>query len=1067
MRIYFLLICIMFLNNKTFAQELGKQILSPNSYEISRMNANEIDNFTGVPSINIPLQSIDVDGYKVNVNLSYNAEGIKVGQQSSNVGLGWNLSHGGSIIRKVRGMYDERIATDITQGGFDNQIKKGWLQGNGIQNVNLYNWASSSRELQDYKNALSPFFILHHDKGGRPYHSIEQFIDTEPDIFEFNFNGKSGKFIFDNNNGEITIHQIPWMGLKIEYNMGTDPDLPTSPSIESFKITDTDNTQYFFNTSEYYINAESFTGIRLSNVWQPHGDRHWQKYRSSWYLTKVITPNKHVVNYSYNDEQILTKGMGMQAFSKHLLYNFSPVGSDSIVNIVSQQETLVNGKRISKIEGTDFKIEFFTNIARNYNNRGHFIDGIRVYNSKNKLVKRIGLFYDEYESDGIQSVTSTSDKAQYSRTILKEIKTFNAEFDDYDSYKFEYNLKGFGGDDSKVLPHNNSFATDIWGYYNGMNTNRFFVPKVYVYPDISFNDRRFRLERLTNYLGREFIFDGADRRPNASYMDIGVLKRIQYPTGGYTTFEFEPNQYLDENEIFIGPGLRIKKMILNDGYKDQIKLYNYNDISGKTTGRIIAKPKMTDIVSDYYPNENSINYYAENLTRYSDSQTDIKTIDNRLIGYSEVSIIEPNNGKSVFKYSNYGNLNEIDDINMDEDDTGSCSFMYPFGYCDGLFYNSKIFHIDYAGFKNNPNNFNNYPPISGSTPFPPAPNYDWNRGILLSSELYNSNNKLVKKTNYVYKNYTPLPTSNRKPYTIFGLKVNQLFYQRQIQTSDFIDGSTIRASKYRILTDIIKLPSETIETNYSPDNSSSQMTTKTLFEYSNPNHPFLTKESFINSKNQEITTKYYYPPDLFTISDVNQRSLMYEMTSNNQINTPVVVQKTNDNTVISENRTVYGYTKDLNNENLIVPKALLSKKGSETQENADRIISYDSYDKYGNLTQYTTENGIPVSLVWGYKNKYIVLKLEGLKLEDLVLTNQMLMLINEGTCPPNLFHSLRTYYPNAQITSYEHEPLVGVKSITDANGVTVNYTYDDFGRLSNIQDQDGNIISEFKYNLKN
>lgn len=43
--------------------------------------------------------------------------------------------------------------------------------------------------------------------------------------------------------------------------------------------------------------------------------------------------------------------------------------------------------------------------------------------------------------------------------------------------------------------------------------------------------------------GRPVLFDGADRAPNAELMQAGILTRITYPTGGHTSFEFEPHDY--------------------------------------------------------------------------------------------------------------------------------------------------------------------------------------------------------------------------------------------------------------------------------------------------------------------------------------------------------------------------------------------------------------------------------------------------------------------------------------------------------------------------------------------
>ena len=53
------------------------------------------------------------------------------------------------------------------------------------------------------------------------------------------------------------------------------------------------------------------------------------------------------------------------------------------------------------------------------------------------------------------------------------------------------------------------------------------------------------------------------------------------------------------------------------------------------------------------------------------------------------------------------------------------------------------------------------------------------------------------------------------------------------------------------------------------------------------------------------------------------------------------------------------------------------------------------------------------------------------------------------------------------ITTYTYIPLIGVSTITDPKGNTMTYTYDSFGRLQNVKDKDGNILSENEYHYKN
>lgn len=58
---------------------------------------------------------------------------------------------------------------------------------------------------------------------------------------------------------------------------------------------------------------------------------------------------------------------------------------------------------------------------------------------------------------------------------------------------------------------------------------------------------------------------------------------------------------------------------------------------------------------------------------------------------------------------------------------------------------------------------------------------------------------------------------------------------------------------------------------------------------------------------------------------------------------------------------------------------------------------------------------------------------------------------------------LRLYPEGALMTTYTHDPLVGITTITDKNGQLLYYDYDPLGRLKSIQDREGNIKSYHDY----
>lgn len=58
------------------------------------------------------------------------------------------------------------------------------------------------------------------------------------------------------------------------------------------------------------------------------------------------------------------------------------------------------------------------------------------------------------------------------------------------------------------------------------------------------------------------------------------------------------------------------------------------------------------------------------------------------------------------------------------------------------------------------------------------------------------------------------------------------------------------------------------------------------------------------------------------------------------------------------------------------------------------------------------------------------------------------------------------FYPSAaEMSTYTYDPLVGVTSMTDAKDQAALYEYDNFQRLMNIKDKNGNIIKNYTYNF--
>jgi len=191
-----------------------------------------------------------------------------------------------------------------------------------------------------------------------------------------------------------------------------------------------------------------------------------------------------------------------------------------------------------------------------------------------------------------------------------------------------------------------------------------------------------------------------------------------------------------------------------------------------------------------------------------------------------------------------------------------------------------------------------------------------------------------------------------------------------------------------------------------------------------------------------------------------------------RISTPVNVRNYEGSLQLSEQNTVY-----TNFGNLYLPSKVQTSKGGQNLE--DRVV-YHSYDDKGNPTEVSKANGTHIVYIWGYEQTQPIAKIENAKLSDIseaTITNLQTLsnqdndrtignLGKEGALRTAL-NTLRTSLPNAQVTTFTYDPLVGVTSITDPRRQTIYYEYDEFNRLKFIKDTDGNLLKEHKYKYKN
>ncbi|MFB3386610.1 DUF5977 domain-containing protein [Flavobacterium sp. LAR06] len=277
----------------------------------------------------------------------------------------------------------------------------------------------------------------------------------------------------------------------------------------------------------------------------------------------------------------------------------------------------------------------------------------------------------------------------------------------------------------------------------------------------------------------------------------------------------------------------------------------------------------------------------------------------------------------------------------------------------------------------------------------------------------------------------------------------------------------------------VRAKTETIETEYFKGNP---VVNTTKYYYTSPSHRLLSSQTSTNSKGETLQSKFFYAPD----AEMASQPFRSQLIASNTLQPPLQTQTfntTNNNTKLSEQLMVYDNSAATSN--LLLPKITYSAKFPNTFPlitgvgNLEKKITYDKYDDKGNLLQYTTESGMPVSIIWGYNKTQPIAKVENAAysaIEASVLNLQNLSNADNDNCMPaanckeellrKALTTLRTSFPQFMISTYTYNPLIGVTSITDSKGIPTYYEYDTSNRLKHIIDKDLNVAQKYCYNYK-
>lgn len=989
------------------------------SFEFTKYDQIPVGEYTGVPPISIPMYNIQVDEVILPIALTYHAGGFRVSEESSNVGLGWNMNFG-QIMQTINDKDDLSTV----------QYTRKLLKYQKAVNPLIYEWPMNCSNLspsicQSLPNGTNctpePSFITTlpsvsnsifiatngYPIEGRSFCQTQDwdvndpYIDSEPDIFRVAFLGHSLKFIkrFDTPNG--TIEVLDNKGYNVEQIVDN-----ASPTPIGWKITTPDGNQYIFGKMR-----QDNTSTRTDDITPDFLQSSGNSYTNTWSLIKIITTKNKEILFEYTDYGITKTGsynQKLRRISQVSPWNFYAGQGRRYGNLSTssfQGGDLTSYPLTSSImsERMIYVTGIFTpneTISFEYSDRldrinDKKLDKVVIKNLKNIILKDFRFSYDYFiaTETGNVFMTPTPNNPNYNpihnsyRLKLTSLQEIGSS-----PYLFSY--------EQTNLPRKTSTAVDFWGFYNGRTTNTSLAPNPTAVGYPAFGD------------------NGNDKSAYLNFAKASVLKTIQYPTGGKVEYDYELNEYqraVFETAIpnagnivgdFVrGNGLRVRSIILSDNnivqrktnytYSGGISIVPFEILKHYTATTYSFVPGGGPFTNDTYQGANFV-VDEFNNTNY---QRPALLGSYNAIGYSSVTMShesQEGNGRTVFSFAN----------NRDE---------------------RSLQQHDYK--------------IDIEMPSLMDINAIEN-GKLLGKEIYTAGSQSpLVRTEYTY--------TTKKSNIYYG---NTIVGFRNLFGFDCAGGGCVPYNKpqhlvgyYAIYAKQSLLSSEKT-TEYFP--SGSRWTTAS-YGYNNYNLPtsLEIRDQFGTLISLQNTIYYNTPTS----------------TSRNWLTLPLVKSVTKNGQM---NQQVYSYQESMG---MILPTSVeVRPSGSTAPEHRKKVI-YDRYDDKGNLVEFHIENGLRSCVIWGYGGTLPIAKIDKVEYSQIApLVSNLQNISDTGTetMLAAALDNLRSSFPSAMVTSYTHIQGIGLSSITDAKGNTSYYKYDDAGRLISVRDEREKLLAEYEYHFR-
>ncbi|WP_128414812.1 RHS repeat domain-containing protein [Flavobacterium sp. Root186] len=465
--------------------------VSPNAASFAKEGLFPVDYSTGKINISIPLYTIKTNELTVPIDLNYNSAGIQLDELASWVGLGWNLNAGGAVVRNVKGVPDN---------------------GNTIPNI-----VNSPFTAAAYNILFNQY---------NPYWTGSSGTDSAYDEFIVNAPGLSGTFYFVN---KVAIFK----DLQNTVVKTSSSNNGLYGNTQTLEVTKSDGTIYRF--------GQDLAGYNANEITHNNSDVNKADYISTWYLTEIIPANSKapngIISFKYKtlanvfDYQIVT---GEQLVDNDIKTNITPA-----LKSIFPEKTSSSRQFLTSINFNNGIVEFTSNQNRQDLTDDYKLDKISIYSLKGitkTLIKDYSFVYDYYNrSGGSRTTTDPNDGIGNlnSYNSSKNISSRDKSLKLTQVINNTLNVKHIFEYEGTTLPSRGTTKKDYWGYINGNSGN--------LCPPTLISRRFIDIGPASLY----YTVGNGDRSANENLMKSGILQKITYPEGGYSTFEYEANRYFE------------------------------------------------------------------------------------------------------------------------------------------------------------------------------------------------------------------------------------------------------------------------------------------------------------------------------------------------------------------------------------------------------------------------------------------------------------------------------------------------------------------------------------------